>query len=63
MIALTDLSVSPPTPVSSCRVSLFQLSRTFLGPRARRKCIYGVEELEVDIAQASNGTTFTIPVK
>jgi large subunit ribosomal protein L23e len=61
---LTTSSVSPPTPVSSCEVSLFLLSQTFMGPRARRKCIYGVEELGVDIAPTtSNGSTFTIPVK
>jgi large subunit ribosomal protein L23e len=38
---LTVRSVSPRTPVSSCEVSLFLLSITFMGPRARRKCIYG----------------------
>jgi large subunit ribosomal protein L23e len=57
-------SVSPPTPVSSCEVSLFLLSITFMGSRARRKCIYGVKDLGDDIATTiSNGTTFTIPVK
>lgn len=34
-------SVSPPTPVSSCEVFSFLLSPTFMGLRARRKCIYG----------------------
>ena len=62
--ALTVPSVSPRTPVSSCEVSLFLRSTTFIGSRARRKCIYGVEDLGDDIAPtASNGTTFTIPVK
>lgn len=58
-------SVSPPTPVSSCEVSLFLLSITFMGSRARRKCIYyGVKDLGDDVATTiSNGTTFTIPVK
>ena len=61
---LTTPSVSPPTPVSSCEVSLFLLSITFMGLRARRKCIYGVKDLGDDIATTiSNGTTFTIPVK
>ena len=61
----TDLtsSVSRPTPVSSCEVSLFLLSPTFMGIRARRKCIYGVRGKEVDVATASNRTTFTIPAK
>ena len=58
-----DASVSPPTPVSSCEVSFFQLLSTFMGPRERRKCIYGVEDMAVDIAPASNGMAFTIPVK
>ena len=61
---LTTYSVSPPTPVSSCEVSLFLLSITFMGSRARRKCIYGVKDLGDDIATTiSNETTFTIPVK
>ena len=61
---LITLSVSPPTPVSSCEVSPFLLSITFMGLWARRKCIYGVKELGDDIAaMISNGTTFTIPVK
>ena len=61
---LTLSSVSPPTPVSSCEVSLFLLSITFMGLRARRKCIYGVKDLGEHIAaMISNGTTFTIPVK
>jgi len=61
---LTTSRVSPPTPVSSCEVSLFLLSITFMGLRARRKCIYGVKDLGDDIATTiSNGTTFTIPVK
>lgn len=60
---LTYLSVSRPTLASSCEVSFFQLSPTFMGPRARRKCIYGVKDLGVDIASASNETTFTIPIK
>ena len=62
-IVLTSFSVSRPTPVSSCEVSFFQLSPTFMGLRARRKCIYGVKDSGVDIAPAGNGTTFTIPVK
>jgi large subunit ribosomal protein L23e len=61
---LTPRSVSPRTLVSSCEVSLFLLSITFMGSRARRKCIYGVEDLGDYIAPTtSNGTTFTIPVK
>jgi hypothetical protein len=42
---------------------LFSCSSTFMGSRERRKCIYGVKDLEAHIAQTSNGTAFTIPVK
>jgi hypothetical protein len=48
--------------VSSCEVSLFLLF-DFMGSRERRKCIYGVKDLEAHIAQTSNGTDFTVPVK
>ena len=52
---LTTYSVSPPTPVSSCEVSLFQLLSNIHASTERRKCIYGGKEMEVDIAPASNG--------
>lgn len=60
--SLTTPSVSPRTPVSSCEVSLFLLSQ-HSWVHGTAKCIYGVKDLEVDIATASNGTTFRIPVK
>jgi large subunit ribosomal protein L23e len=61
---LTVRSVSPRTPVSSCEVSLFLLSITFMGPRGTAKMHLRVKGLGDDIAHTvSNGTTFAIPVK
>ena len=51
---LTDLSVSPRTPVSSCKVSFFCFSNIY-GSTGTAKMHLRVEGLEVDIATASNG--------